>query len=130
MRQFNIFRHPDRSLIAIKEGFAWPGAIFGCFWLFYHRLYGLGTAAFCVGGLFYTVFPSRGFGAADVVNIGICIVVGVLGNMWRTDQMAKRGFELVDTVIAESPDGASAAYLRSHSEDGRNVALGRREPTL
>ena len=40
------------------------------------------------------------------LEIGIYIFVGAKGNEWRVINLQKRGFELIDTVQAETPDAA------------------------
>jgi len=40
------------------------------------------------------------------LEIGIYIFAGAKGNEWRADNLLKRGFELIDTVQAETPNAA------------------------
>jgi len=40
------------------------------------------------------------------LEIGIYIFVGANGNEWRAANLQKRGFELIDTVQAETPNAA------------------------
>ena len=137
MNSYRVFRHPDGAMIAVKDGFAWPGLVLGCFWLLYHRIYGLGTGALVIGAAAYVLFPSpegyilgipfgHRFGLADAINIAITVLVGVLGNSWRVDSLNRRGFTLVDSVDADTADGARAVYLTNRTEAG--TELERRAP--
>lgn len=138
MSRFHILSHPDGKLEAVKDGFSIAGLFFGGFWLLYHRIYALASVAMTVGLLLYAVFPSpegyvfgvpygHRFGLADVGNILICIVVGVLGNSWRLESLVRRGFDLVDTVEAQTADAARGCYLRARKA---NEPKDRQEPTL
>ena len=123
MKKFQVYKHPDGRLLAVKEGFSFPGAIFGALWMLWHKMWVLGGVAVVVGIGLYFVFPSpegyllgipygHRFGTADVLNIGIGVIVGVFGNEWRRASLAERGFDNVSVEMAETADGATAAYLR------------------
>ena len=139
MKTFSIFEHPDHRLIAVKEGFTIPGLLAGGLWLLWHRVWMYGAIASVVGLGVYALFPNPAgylygipyghrFGLADVVNIGICIAVGLLGNEWRCSSLVDRGFEKVGVENALTPDGAKAAYLRRDSSHMSDPPFMRREP--
>jgi hypothetical protein len=124
MKKFRVFMHPDSRLDAVKEGFSFPGAIFGSFWLLWHKMWVVGGIATAIGLATYFIFPSPAgylygipyghkFGFADITNIGIQCVVGFFGNEWRSTSLGQRGFDHVRTVMAATPDGAKAEYLRN-----------------
>jgi len=48
----------------------------------------------------------------NIISLIANIVFGVNGNSWREKNLASRGFELVDTVTAATPEGAVALYLK------------------
>ncbi|MGO8754498.1 MAG: DUF2628 domain-containing protein [Gallionellaceae bacterium] len=122
MKNYQIFKHPDNRLDAIKEGFSFPGVLFGCFWLLWHKIWLGGTIAFIAGIAVYAIFPSpegylfgvpygHKFGLADIFNIGTCLVIGIFGNELRSTSLVQRGFVRVSTEQAETTDGAKAKYL-------------------
>jgi len=37
MKKYQVFKHPDNRLEAVKTGFSFHGLIFGFFWLFWHK---------------------------------------------------------------------------------------------
>ena len=141
MKKYQIFRHPDGRLDTVKQGFSFPGVLFSGCWLLWHKIWFLGGIATAVGLAVYLIFPStegyiygipygHRFGFADIVNLVIMCVVGVLGNGWRTTSLLERGFENVLTVSAATPDGAKAQYLRHNTPTGAQYGdFERREPS-
>lgn len=122
MKKFRVFKHPDNRLIAVKDGFSLPGAIFGCFWLMWHKMWLYGCIALIVSVVVYDIFPSpegyilgipygHKFGIPDVLDICLGLFIGVFGNEWHLSALGKRGFERVATVNADTVDGAKAKYL-------------------
>lgn len=127
MKKFRVFRHPDNRLVAVKDGFSLLGAFFSFFWLFWHKMWLHGCAALIVGILLYVIFPSpagyfmgvaygHNFGMADMLNLGIDLAIGVLGNEWRATSLGYRGFERVATVQASTGEGAIAKYLSGNTD--------------
>jgi hypothetical protein len=123
MKNYQIFKHPDNRLVAVKEGFSFWGLFLGGFWLLRHQIWLIGCIAIIVGLGVYGIFPNpegyilgipygHKFGLADILNIGTCAVVGFFGNEWRSKSLGQRGFDYIITVKAETPDGAKASYLR------------------
>ena len=140
MKTFSIYEHPDHRFMAVKQGFSIPGLLAGGLWLLWHRIWMYGAIATVVGlgvygllpnpeGYLYGIPYGHRFGLADVINIGICIAVGLLGNEWRCSSLADRGFEKVGIENAQTPDGAKAAYLRRYSSADREPSFMWREPS-
>lgn len=124
MTSYAIYKHPDGRLEAIKDGFSFPGAIFGAVWLLWHKIWVLGSIGLIGGLALYGIFPSpegylmgmpygHKFGLADALNLAGCILVGAFGNQWRESSLIERGFDNISVEHAESADGAKGAYLRS-----------------
>jgi len=94
-------------------GFSWPGLFFSGIWLLVKKLW---RHAFVFLSLSLLLsFMEAGFeqekSIAGMVlvlwlELGIYIFVGAKGNEWRADNLQKRGFELIDTVQAETPNAA------------------------
>jgi Protein of unknown function (DUF2628) len=140
MTKFIIYKHPDGRLSAVKEGFSIPGAIFGGFWLWWHKMWLLGSVALAIGIGLYFVFPSpEGYilgipyghrlGIADFLNVVICVIVGIFGNEWRRNSLIERGFDKVSSEMATTEDGAKAQYLRGSNQVAATGTLDeRKEP--
>lgn len=122
MKKYQIFKHPDNRLYAIKEGFSFPGALFGGFWLLWHKMWIAGSVAIAASVAVYFIFPSpegyllgipygHRFGVSDIFEIGICLVIGFFGNEWQSTSLGLRGFKRVSTEKADTADGAKAKYL-------------------
>ena len=102
MKQFHVFKHPDGRLEALNYGFSWPAAILGELWLCWHKmwLYGVVLMIVCLGA--YEVLPStpegyiagipygHRFGAADVLNIFVQLMIGIFGTGWRANALLDR----------------------------------------
>ena len=129
MKKYQIFKHPDNRLDAVKEGFSFPGALFGGLWLLWHKMWILGSIACVVGIAVYAIFPNpegfiygipygHKFGMADISNIFIELTIGFFGNEWRSESLKQRGFEYAMAVKADTPDGAKAKYVRRADSEG------------
>ena len=112
MKHFQIFKHPTLGHEAVKEGWSWPGFVFCGFWALVKRLWIVGaviwSVAFISSGLSDTL--------AGFLLIPMAIVVGVMGNEWRTKELLSRGYEPVGRMEAGTPDGALAAFLAKRGD--------------
>jgi len=114
MKTFKVFRHPTLGFQAVKVGFSWPGFFFLFIWAFVKKLWGY---AFAIIGILIILtiieklFMKGQYGYTNLLmeillRLIVYIFVGLKGNEWRISNLQKRGFELVDTLQAESPDAA------------------------
>ncbi len=114
MKTFKLYKHPTQDIVVIKEGFSWSAFFFGPIWMLLNELWWLaclwvGLLAVCplikevafqppVGGIqilaFFVLF---------VATFGLSFLSGFKGNEWLEEKVSKRGFELLNTVQAESP---------------------------
>jgi hypothetical protein len=126
MKKFRVFEHPDNRLEAVKEGFSFPGFFFTGLWFLWHKMWVPGSIAIIVALGVYIVFPSpfgHYFGIADITNFVIEVIVGIFGNEWRSSSLKERGFEIVMTVMAATPDDAKAKYLRNHTTKDSQTSI-------
>ena len=119
MRTFDVFNHPIRGYEAVKKGFSWPAFFFTWIWAFIKKIWGWGVAflgAMIVLGLLQISFEEQeslsGLILTLLLHIGITIYFGVRGNDWRRENLAKRGYEHLQTVEASTPDAAIASVLQ------------------
>lgn len=115
MKTFKIFKNPsvDFQYEVVKIGFSWPGFFFSFFWAFSKKLY---IHAFAIIGTllllgtiekaFEKEQSAAGAMLMTLFQLGVFIVIGVKGNEWRAVNLQKHGFELVDTLQAETADAA------------------------
>ncbi len=113
MKTFKVFKHTTLGYQAVKIGFSWPGLFFSGIWLLVKRLWGYAFVFLSIAILlsFMEAAFEKEESIAGMVlvlwlEIGVYIFVGAKGNEWRVTNLQKRGFELIDTVQAETPDVA------------------------
>ncbi|MCJ7482497.1 MAG: DUF2628 domain-containing protein [Thermodesulfovibrionales bacterium] len=113
IKTFKVFKHPTLGYQAVKVGFSWPGLFFSGIWLLLKQLWGYAFVFLSITLLLS--FIEAGFEKEESIagmvlvlwlEIGIYIFVGAKGNEWRAANLQKRGFELIDTVQAETPNAA------------------------
>jgi len=118
MRVFNVYQHGEDELLAVKRGFSWPGFFFSAFWAAHHRLwllaFGVVTVT-VVGRKSELQGPWRLM--ADSGLVLVALLVGVVGNSLRGQQLQKHGWSVVKTVAAHDPDAAVAAVQKERKED-------------
>ena len=123
MKTFDLYHHPMRGYEAVKQGFSWPGFFFTWLWAFIKGLPIQGVILFVViFGLQVLSYTEHGPGPIPgltaLATLGVCIVIGIKGNEWRRNSLAKRGFQLIDTVQAETPDAALTRAVQMDSTRG------------
>ncbi len=117
MKKYRIFKHPAGNIEAVKQGWSWPGLFFTFIWAFIKRLWVIGATVLAVAFLAGVVLdsaasPSTADALSNVIGIAVSLLFGLRGNIWRENNLLSRGFEHVDTVVAQNPEGAVAAYLK------------------
>lgn len=124
MKTFSVYKHPTQGFEAVKVGFSWPAFFFGVIWMFVKKLWGLGglwIGAYVVCSLFEAVTDeSQESGALTLVYLvlaaayfALSLIPPFKGNKWREKNLSKRGYELLNTVQAETPDAAVAQLAKS-----------------
>ena len=117
MKTFNVYRHPSQGLEAVKVGFSWPAASAGPIWMLVKQLWGLSA-------LWITLYFSLSLvetgtdkfepGSAQALvylhlvagYVALSLIPGLKGNQWREKNLVRRGFEMLSTVQAETPEAA------------------------
>ena len=117
MKTFNVYRHPIQGLEAVKVGFSWPASSVGPIWMLVKKLwglFGLWLAMYIALSLVEGVTDkSEPGGAQALVYLllatgysALTLIPGFKGNKWREKNLVRRGFEMLGTVQAETPDAA------------------------
>ncbi len=110
IKPFKVFKHPTLGYQSVKIGFSWPGLFFSGIWLLTKKLWGYAFVFLSIS--IFLSFMEAAFEKEESLagmvlvlwlEIGVYIFVGVKGNEWRAANLQKRGFELIDTVQAETP---------------------------
>jgi hypothetical protein len=117
MKRYRIYTHPTGMTEAVKQGWSWPAFLFNAIWAMVKRIWGLGlglVGAFFVLGLLDGLSGTdalAGNALIKLLGFVISIMFGVKGNAWREDNLLLRGFKLVGTVNAASPQKAVALHM-------------------
>ena len=117
MKTFRVYKHPNQGLDVVKVGFSWPAFFFAFPWLLVKRLWGfagLWLGVFFVISLIenlmfqppVSVVQTMAFFLGFSANFALWLVPSFMGNKWREENLSKRGYELLGTVQAETPDAA------------------------
>ena len=123
MKTFNVYKHPTQGFEAVKVGFSWPAFFFGIIWMLVKKLWGL-------AGLWFAMYvglslieavtdQSQESGAQALVYLILAagyfaswLVPAFKGNKWREENLSKRGYELLSSAQAETPDAAVAEQAK------------------
>ena len=105
MNTYDVYRHSTFGTEAAKKGFSWPGFFFGWIWAFAKGLWPIGVVLLIVFIVLtgMQAGSNEGRSAANVMRVIVGLAVGFMGNSWRVSALSRRGFELCQTVSAESP---------------------------
>lgn len=110
MKTFRVFHHPAHGYQAVKIGFSWPGFLFSVIWLLIKKLWRqalLVMAAVLLLASIEMYFQNIQTSVMVLLlEFSIYVFVGVYGNEWRMANLEARGFKVIDTLEAETPDGA------------------------
>jgi hypothetical protein len=115
MKLYKVFKHPAGGTKVIPEGWNWMAFLFGSLWTFSNELWPLGIGLLA-GALALSVVVAEMTeqGASAVMNIVMIITAIVLasnGNAWRAASQSRKGYVLVDTVIASDSEAALATVF-------------------
>jgi Protein of unknown function (DUF2628) len=97
-----------RTPVLVKEGFSWGALLFGCLWLLAHRAWIPGALALAAQVLIGVL---TGAGARVVLEIGLALLLGLIGRDLLRWSLARRGYTLAHVLAARDPDSALARLL-------------------
>jgi hypothetical protein len=110
MKTFKVLKHSTLGYRAVKVGFSWPGFLFAVIWLLIKKLWG--HALIVVSSIIMLTLIELFFDNTQtsvmiiLLEFGVYFFVGVNGNEWRTTNLQERGFEIINTLQAETPKAA------------------------
>lgn len=132
MKNYNIYKHSDGKIEAVKQGWSWPAFFFGGIWALIKQLWmvaGLIFAYAIISSIIIqSVTPSYDhyeYSGEDLsqafllqnisllIQLGIAIFLGVKGNTLREANLIKRGYECIGNVNAVNPDSAISDALKN-----------------
>jgi Protein of unknown function (DUF2628) len=112
----------DRTVI-VKEGFSWPAFLIALPWMIWHRMWIvlLLYLALVIGLAALSEFAPVPDQAVTLASLVIALVLGFEGNNLLRWTLARRGYEEIGEVAAETPQAAEMRFFerRGHrSSDG------------
>lgn len=115
MKQFAIYQHPDGRFEAVKQGWSWPGFLFGAIWTLVKRLWTIGLVIIAAAFVFQAIIVTSGSeelaAMSNVVGLIIAVVIGLNGNNWREKDLLKRSYKNQGIVEGANPDAAIANFV-------------------
>ncbi len=117
MKTFKVFKHPTLGYRAVKVGFSWPGFLFSVIWLLIKKLWG--HTLIVISSIILLTLIEMFFDNTQtsvmvlLLEFGVYIFVGVKCNEWLVTNLQERGFELIDTLQAETSNAAIGKIAKS-----------------
>ena len=112
MTQYKIFKNPLGQMEAIKQGWSWPGFVFGPIWALFKKMWALGIGTLVGGIILISILEAILGNIGNGLGAGISVMFGMYGNKWREGNLKYRGYDEVSTIIGSNPEGAVATYLK------------------
>lgn len=117
MKQFSVYEHQALGKKAVKNGFSAAGFFFPLIWSLYHKLWWLSAILFpwamIAGAMDAALSNIGGHGPAGALvaqfmffHIPAGLIFGVAGNGLHKSKLLKQGYQLTNTVEAQSPEDA------------------------
>lgn len=116
MKQYKVFKHPTGVMEAVKQGWSWPGFLFGPLWALAKKMWLLGGLYLAAAFLLAFVVELAGAGPDagmffNLIGMIAGLIFGAGGNQWREKNLTSRGYDLVGEVESTNPDGAIATFV-------------------
>lgn len=128
MKNYNVYKHADGKVEAVKQGWSWPGFLFGAIWALVKKLWSVAAILIGIAVLIniisvmmmpssYDYYEQSSSAAAfglfgNLLQLGIAIFLGVKGNSLREANLTKRGYAFVANINANNPDEAISLALK------------------
>lgn len=108
MHSWQIYRHPEGTLCAVKEGFNFWAFLLPGPWAIAKKL-PLAGAIGLLAPLALFLLPKEQTSLAFILLFGLMLVYGTLGNVWLINSLAKRGYKFLGILKAQNQKAAEAA---------------------
>jgi len=131
MRVYQIFKHPERGVQAVKRGYSWPAFFFTWIWALTRRLWLAGGLLFLCSiflGIFNRALGMRSWEFSLAVDIVLSLFVGARANLWRSNALENRGYRHLGAMNARGPQDALAKVAASGGAIPDEMKAGPRAP--
>lgn len=132
MKNYNIYKHSDGKIEAVKQGWSWPAFFFGGIWALIKQLWMVAGLIFAYAIISSIIIQSvtppydyYEYGGGDssqafllqnislLIQLGIAVYLGIKGNSLREANLIKRGYECIGNINAVNPDSAISDALKN-----------------
>jgi hypothetical protein len=124
MAEYRIYEHSREGVKAVKQGWSWPGFLFGFVWAIFKNMYAAGLGAFFlllavtqVGRVLGGGAENAADQAATVLGALIAVGFGLYGNALFERHLRNRGFSPRGTVSARWAQSARKQFLDGRAAD-------------
>tara|TARA_B100000315_G_C14462349_1_gene534311 strand:+ start:106 stop:993 length:888 start_codon:yes stop_codon:yes gene_type:complete len=112
--QYKVYKNPQNIYNAVKVGWSHPAFFFGFFWCLVKQIWVYAGVVFAIG----FVFGATGNMYLDLIaTLGVMIWMGSSGNELYAQSLRDKGYDLLTTLNAKTPEGAIAQYHKDTNED-------------
>jgi hypothetical protein len=131
MRVYQIFKHSEKGIQAVKRGFSWPAFFFTWIWALTRRLWLAGGLLFLCSialGIFGQAMGRRNGPFALALDLIFLLIVGTRANLWRSNALENRGYRHLGAMNARDPQDALAKVAASGGVIPDEMKAGPRAP--
>jgi len=100
----------DGDAVFVKEGFSWPGLLFGIFWTLWHGMWIASAVLFGLSLVCGIAIEATGLseGMSSLLQIALHVGVGVFGNDMRRWSLRRTGH--IECAVVQAPRAEAAAF--------------------
>lgn len=142
MKFYKVYQHQDGRTEAVKQGWSWPGFLFGMIWALCKKLWAVAGIIFAIclviGVVSFMLEPNPYDYAStyqyydamrsvqiwdivtNIISLGIAVFLGVKGNSLRETNLISRGYTFIGSVTAVNPDMAIAEAIKQAQQSNQN----------
>lgn len=137
MKVYKIYTNAQGHYQAVKQGWSWPAFGFSCLWAMTNKIWRISTVSlilFIILGL--SAFMLLAIPAELITRLstdllliytgyfllGICLLMGLNGNVWYEKSLALKGYTYQEMVVANDTQSAIVLYVKQSDENDSLVA--------
>lgn len=114
MKSYEIFKHPNGDMRAIKTGWSWPACLFGLVWAICCGIWPLALGLLVLAGLVSGIATSIGgeglAGVTYIFSVLNGLVLGAVGNSLHAKWRVRKGYARVGSCDAPNAKAALSAH--------------------
>jgi hypothetical protein len=115
MKKFAVYQNEENDVVLVQEGFNMLAAIFTGFWALYNKIWPLFFVALFLNSLQWL------FSSPEIlfsIKLLAFLSFGLLGDFAYQIYLERKGYNLVDVVIAKNADSAEVKFYERNRFEG------------